>query len=471
MMRRFNRARGGALRGDAGVGTLEYIGIITLAAVLITALLLSVTSLRAREHVAAAACAIAEAFGQGGGCGTGPDENRDPEDYIPPEECVVSSNGQDDSSSVTVVVTVEGGERWVIEQLGDGTYRLTRAREGGIGIGVGVGFDVSVTNDNETYGVGATADASAAIVVGGGESYIAKTPEEAQRILDHKRNDETKDLWFGDDNPLRDGADWVNEHLGGSNEYEQLDPDEWFLEAGIEGEASAGATALVATADAEATLEAYLGRTSRKDGTSTDYLRASMGISGGLEGHAVTASGYDIYKQFTLDGEAAAVMEVDRDEDGNPVAFRIRSVTSWNPVGDESYSGAGGIDGDPSYTERVVEIPLETAADRELATRVMHAAGVPYYPGITDSVDVPQALLDKLDPAGLGEELGGVAANRGFIYEQTYTTSSNEDAVNAQGKVGVELGLNVASIESTRSTTGYRYYDGTGFVDRPECVV
>lgn len=471
MMRRFNRARERGLRGDTGVGTLEYIGIITIAAVLVAAVVLSLNSMQVRQTTEAAVCRISEALGLGGECGTGPDEDRDPEDYIPPEECVVSSNGQDDSSSLTVVVTVEGGERWVVEKLGDGTYRLTRARDGGVGIGAGVGFDVSVTNDNETYGVGATASASAAVVVGGGESYIAQTPEEAQRILDHKRNDETKDLWFGDGNPLRDGADWVNEQFGGSNEYEQLDPDEWFLEAGVEGDASAGVTALVATADAQATLDAYVGRTSRKDGTSTDYLRASMGISGGLEGHAVTGSGYDIYKQFTLDGEAAAIMEVDRDEDGTPVAFRIRSVTSWNPVGDESYSGSGGIDGDPSYTERVVEIPLESDADRRLATRVMHAAGVPYYPGITDTVDVAQALLDKVDPAGLGQELGGVAANRGFIYEQTYTTSTNEDAVNAEGKVGVELGLNVASIESSRATTGYRYYDGTGFVDRPECVV
>jgi hypothetical protein len=469
VIRRLHLARARGLRGDAGVGTLEYIGILTIAAVLITAVVLSLTSLRAREHAEAAVCRIAEAFDMGGGCDPSP--GRDPEDYVPPEQCVVSSTGRDDSGSLTVVVTVEGGERWVIEQLGDGTYRLTRAREGGVGIGVGVGFDVSVTNDNETYGVGATADASAAVVIGGGESYIARTPEEARRILDHKKNDETKDFWFGDDNPLRDGADWINEQLGGSNEFEQLEADEWFVEGGIEGDASAGATALVATADAEATLAAYLGRTNRKDGTSTDYLRASMGLSGGLEGHAVTGAGYDIYKQFTLDGEATAVVEVDRDADGNPIAFRLRSVTSWNAVGDESYSGAGGIDGDPSYTERVVEIPLATDADRRLATRALHAVGVPYYPGVTDRVDVAQTVLDRFNPVDLGVDLGTAAADRGFIYEQTYTTSTTQDAVNAQGKVGVELGLNLSAIESSRSTTGYRYYDGTGFVERPECVV
>jgi len=470
-MARWRRSRERALRGDVGIGTIEYLGIVTLAALLVTAVVLSVSSARFQQHAQAAICRILVAVGEGGACDDVPGTERDPADYVPLEPCVVSSNGRDESGSLTVVVTLEGGERWVIERLGDGTYRLTRAREGGLGIGVGVGFDVSVTNDNATYGVGAYADASVAVVVGGGESYLASSAEEARRILDHKRNDETKDLWFGDDNLLRDGADWLNEQLGGSNRYEQLDPDEWFVEAGVEGDASAGVNALVVSGDAEAFLDMYLGRTSRKDGTSTDYLRADMGIGGGIQGHTVTGAGYDLYKQFTLDGSMGAVMEVDRDAAGNPVAFRIRSVTSWNPVGDESYSGPGGIDGDPTYTERVVEIPLETAADRRLATRVMHAAGVPYYPGVTDEVDVPQTVLDRFNPVDLAVELGTAAADRGYIYEQTYTTWSSTDGVNAQGKVGVELGLNLQDVESSRSTTGYRYYDGTGMVDRAECVV
>ncbi|MCC2335877.1 hypothetical protein [Cellulomonas wangsupingiae] len=469
-MRRWRKARERALQGDAGIGTLEYVGVITVAAVLIAAVVVSLTSMRPGDHAQAAMCRIMEAFGQGGDCSTVPG-GRAPGDYVPPEECVVSSNGREENGSITVVVTLDSGERWVIEQLGDGTYRLTRAADVGVGMGVGVGFDVSVTNDGQTYGVGATADASVSLVVGGGESYIAKSAEEAKRILDHKRNDDTKDFWFGDDNPLRDGVDWVNEELGGSNEFEQLDPDEWFVEGGVEGEASAGVNAIAGSVDAEAFLEAYVGRTNRKDGTSTDYLRADMGIGGGLQGHGVTPTGNDIYQQFTLDGSMGAVMEVDRDEDGNPTAFRIRSVTSWDTVADESYSGPGGIDGDPSFTERVVEIPLDSAADRRLATRVMHAAGVPYYPGITDSVNVSQTVLDRFNPADLGRELGVAAADRGYIYEQTYTTGSTEDGVNAQGKVGLELGLSAETIDSTRATTDYRYFDGTGMVDRAECVV
>lgn len=468
MMRRWARVRARALQGDAGVGTLEYVGIVTLAAVLVTALVLTLTSFRLGEHVAAALCRITQATGLGGDCET---SVRTPEDHVPPEACVVSADGREDNGSLTVVVTVKGGEKWLVEKLGDGTYRLTRADSGGVSIGVGVGFDFSVTSDGQNYGVGAKASANVGLVVGGGESYIARSDAEARRILDHKRNDETKDMWFGDDNPLRDGVDWLNEQLGGSNEFEQLDPDEWFVEGGFEADASAGLNAIGVAADAEATVAAYLGRKSRKDGTSTDYLRATMGINGGLQGHTIDGPGYDLYKQFTLDGEMGAVMEVDRDADGNPVALRIRSVTSWNPVGDQSYDGPRGIDGALDYTERVVQIPLETDADRRLATRVMHAAGVPYYPGITDEVDLPQAVRDRFDPAGLGRELGQVAADRGYIYEQTYSTDNYKDGFNAQGKLGVELGISADNVELRRRTSEYRYWDGTAMVDRTECVV
>ena len=344
------------------------------------------------------------------------------------------------------------------EALGDGTYKLTRARSGGVGIGVGVGFDFSATVDSQTYGLGATAKANVALVGGGGESYIATSEEQARNILDQKRNDETKDSLVGDDNPVRDGVDWLNDKLGGSNKYEQLDPDEWFVEAGIEGEASAGASTPLGTVGAEAAIEAYLGRTNRADGTSTDYLRAEMSIGGGMEGRGPNAQGYDTFINYTAEGSAGAVIEVDRDKDGNPVTFRIKSVLMGNATGDSSYSGP--VEDDPEYTERTIDIPLDSAAGRQTAARVLQAAGVPYYPGITDSVDIPQIAQDKLDPTTLGRELGALAAARGHISEQTYTLGTSEDGFNAEGELGVQWACRTARSPAAgpRRTTG----TGTG---------
>ena len=380
---------------------------------------------------------------------------------------MVSSNGEDSSAGLTVVVDVQSGETWLIEKLGDGTYKLTRARSGGVGIGVGVGFDFSATLDDQTYGVGATAKANVALVLGGGESYIATSEEQARNILDHKRNDETKDSLVGDDNPVRDGVDWLNDKLGGSNKYEQLEPDEWFIEAGVEGGASAGASTPIGTVGAEAAIEAYLGRTHRANGTTTDYLRAEMSIGGGMQGHGPNAQGYDTYMQLTAEGSAGAVMEVDRDKNGNPTTFRIKSVLMGNATAEGDYSP---IEDDNEYTERTIDIPLDTEAGRQTAARVMQAAGVPYYPGITDSVDIPQIAKDKIDPSALGRELGALAAARGHISEQKYTMNTSENGFNAEGELGVQLGISSSSITSSRSTSDYKYWNGTEMVDRAGCT-
>ena len=459
--------RRGLRLDDRGAGTLEYLGVVAVVAVLVGALVLGFVNSHYGENLSAQLCKLTSAVG-GGSCPVPPAE-RSPEDYIPPDECVVWSNGEDSSTGLTVVVDVQGGETWVIEELGDGTYRLTRARSGGVGIGVGVGFDFSATVDDQTYGVGATAKANVALVAGGGESYIATSEEQARNILDQKRNDETKDSLVGDDNPVRDGVDWLNDKLGGSNKYEQLDPDEWFVEAGVEGAASAGASTPLGTVGAEAAIEAYLGRTNRADGTSTDYLRAEMSIGGGMKGRGPNAQGYDQFTQLTAEGSAGAVIEVDRDKNGNPTTFRIKSVLMGNGTNDSSYNGT--VDDDNEYTERTIDIPLDTEASRQTAARVLQAAGIPYYPGITDSVDIPQIAKDKIDPMGLGRELGHLAAARGHISEQTYSMDTNESGFNAEGELGVQLGLSHSSVQSTRSTSDYKYWNGTAMVDRAGCTV
>jgi len=455
-------------RGDRGVGTIEYLGIIVLAALLITALVVGVVNSRYSERLAAALCELTS-LGEGS-CEMPSDIARAAEDYVPTEPCIVSSNGNDSSGKLTVVVTLESGEQWAIDRLGDGTYQLTRAADGSVGIGVGVGFDLSATLDNEKFGVGAYANAAVALALGGGDSFVATSSEEAMQILQAQQQDDTKDAIFGDDNVVRDGADWLNEAFGGSNDYEDAEPDEWFVEGGFVATGTAGSTAITGSLDATAAVEAYVGRTDRKDGTSTDYLRAEMSIGGGLAGWGPDASGNDSYINYTAEGSAGAVIEIDRDADGNPTTFRVTSVLMANATGEQSFSGDAGIDSDPSFTERTISLPLETAADRALASRVLQASGIPYYPDVTEGIDVPQAAVDKVNPIGLGTSLFAAASDRGHLYEQTYTTTTDESGFNAEGKLGLELGLAGSSVDSTRTTTGYTYWDGRAMVDRADCV-
>ncbi|MCL3859925.1 hypothetical protein [Actinotalea sp. K2] len=452
---------------DRGVGTLEYVGIVAVAALLVAALVLGVTATRYQEHLQVALCEIIS-LGQGD-CGAVAAQDRAPEDYIPDTPCVVGSQGNDSNEKVTVVVTLESGERWAIDELGDGTYRLTRATDGSLGIGVGVGFDLSATIDSERFGAGAYANVSAAVAAGQGESYIATSPEQARHILGAKRQDEVKDLWFGDDNIVRDGADWLNEALGGSNDNERREPDEWFVEGGIELAGTAGVTAITGSADATATVDAYLGRTERRDGTSTDYLRAEMAINGGLTGWGADPDGTASYVQVTAEGAAGAVIEIDRDANGNPTTFRMTSILMGNATGEQSSSGASGISDAPEYTEQTLSFPLQTAADRELATRIMHGAGVPYYPGVTEGVDVARIATDRLSPTSLSRDLFASASERGHITTESYSLATGENSFNAMGKVGVELGLAGSSIDTTRTATGSQYWNGRAMVDRAGC--
>ena len=98
------------LRGDRGAGTLENLGVVTIAAILIVATIAAFVGFRYADHLAAALCRVTSAFdgGDGASCGTGAPE-RTTEDYVPPQPCVVSGNGSSVNASVAVGIQVGGG--------------------------------------------------------------------------------------------------------------------------------------------------------------------------------------------------------------------------------------------------------------------------------------------------------------------------------------------------------------------------
>ena len=100
---------------DRGAGTLEYVGVVAVVAVLVGALVLGFANSHYGENLSAQLCKLTSAV-DGGSCPVPPTE-RAPEDYIPPDACVVSSNGEESSSGLTVVVDVQSGETWLIEKL------------------------------------------------------------------------------------------------------------------------------------------------------------------------------------------------------------------------------------------------------------------------------------------------------------------------------------------------------------------
>ncbi|MFD1859861.1 hypothetical protein EHW97_10250 [Aeromicrobium camelliae] len=438
---------------ERGQGSLELTGIIVTAAILVAAVIVATTtqSDRMGNTIASTICKIVT-LGQGN-CGDADTAARPPSDYLPSEPCVINGSGSSTSGQVGITfVKISASEGWLIEELGDGTFRLTRMTDLGVGGTVGIGFGATVTVDGDRIGVEAQAGASSSLVGKSGDVYIADSLEEAQEILSQKGTDETKDFWLGDDNPIRDGWDWAF----GAGEHEQREPDEWYEAAGQSTEGSANATLLNGDAGATGQVESFLGTRYRSDGTSTEYFEASM--EGELSAGVVVAGA-------GLQGAMGAIVEVDRDADGNPTAMRLVSSTMGDAYAYDDPSNKE----TPETTRTTIEIPLDTQEGRDLAARTMWAVGLPLN-GVFPDVDSSAWAVPGFDAASVGRDLGEFARDHGKMWRETFTEDVSTNGFNITGKLGGELGGGAEWSDTSITTTGAEYYDGTGWVERPGCA-
>lgn len=443
-------------RSERGQGSLEVVGVVAIAALLVAAVTTAVvqTSPGLTGSIKDGICRVVT-LGQGS-CDTAP-TIRTAEDHIPPEECVIGSSGQETESKASLVVTLSSGETWLIENLGNGKARLTRSTSGGVGIGVGAGFDVSVKVDGSKYGVALTASAEAMLKSIEGEVFYANNAQEAEDILNGQKTDDTKDFWWGDGGPIRDVADWA----GGEGEHENDTPDEWFEEGGFEVSGYAGATALYETAEAQASEEAYLGTRHKKDGTRTDYFRAKASAMAGVD--AWTGDGTF---EAAAQGEMESLVEIERDKDGNPVSMTMTSTLMGH-----ADAGDKGETSDPEYTQRTIQIPLKSESDRDVASRVLWMAGIPFMPGINEGITDSDAVGAPWQLNEIAKDLAQVANDRGYLSEQTYTErTTNDDGFTFDAKLIAELGLGGSDKATETNMTDYKYWDGSQMASRPGCV-
>lgn len=443
------------IRSDRGQGSLESVGIIVVASLLVAALVAVMvqTNPTIMGTVKDGICRIVTLGA--GTCSSAP-AIRTADDYVPREECVIGANGEDHGGSLSIaVVEFEGGETWLIENLGNGKSRLTRVTSEGVGLTAGVGIDFTVTADGTKIGLAASASASALFAGNQGDVFYADNPEQAKQILGNQQSDDTKDSILGDSGPSR----WLWDQVTGKGEFEDAEPDQTFADAGFKADAHAGATLLWGTAEANVAAEAYLGTTNKTDGTSTNYFRGN--ISGDL--------GVDIdVSDAGLTGELEVLVEVDRDKDGNPVAMRLISATSGDAYANDNLDSVP-ID-NPEFTKTTIQIPLETEAQRDVASRVLWATGIPFLPGINDGITDIDAIGTAWQIEQIGKDLGNTARQSGYMWEEKYTVDTSENGFDIGFKAGVELGGSGKWSNITQALTGYRFWDGSTWATRPGCA-
>lgn len=156
-----------AVRRDHGQGTVEWVGLVTVIAVLVAAgtALAQAAQLGATvsRQLARAYCVV-----RGGDC----ERDREP--------CVVRSWNNDSALGLHVLLLDIGRERRLaIEHLSDGTIRVTRLRAADLGGGPQLGATLRAGR----LGAGANLSVGAAIRLGAGSSWIVRSETDLARML------------------------------------------------------------------------------------------------------------------------------------------------------------------------------------------------------------------------------------------------------------------------------------------------
>ena len=419
-------------RPDRGQGSLEMVGVIVLASILVLATTGTIiqTSPQLKAEVSYRICQILNIAG-GGSCES-PEEAEvpSPEDRLPDDPCLAGSTSTEASLGGSFTFfTGNAGKKYMVEEMSDGSFKVTEIDSGGVGVTAGVGAENKVTIDGVDYGYGASADASALLAGEKGNTWYAKDQGELDDLMSTMTKGKVVDAVTPKKilgivpNPING----VAKNLVGGD---LPDPDEQYFEGGIEGEAGASATAIVAGVGAEASLGGYLGGKKTPDGY-TAYYRTE--VEGSAFGTLFVGEG-------TLKGKIEGLVEINTDSSGKPTSVKVTS--GMTGTADLQYTTQGDAD---EYTEVTVEVPL------------------------TGDVTEDAATLALLSSPLTADDFVRKAQESGTVTRTVYEDDSNTYGYSGEVGLGPKVGIDISGDLTTRDLKEAQYWDGTRMVDRPDC--
>ncbi len=443
------------ISGEAGAATLETTGMWALAALLIAAVALVIVAAAPGlgDTVRRAIC-IVVTLGQGS-CGSA---TTSAAEHVPVNPCVLQANGRESSIEGSFAVTLGTGEQWLVEELSDGRYKITRGSSASVGVDVGVGLTAQVVVDDTPYGATATANAGAELTFKAGEVYYADDEDGVSDLLRQHIADVVKDGTVGGSGPFRWGVDQIDDLVGADTQLPE--PSERYVEGGVELSADASATALVAGAAGEVGVSQVIGARIGQDGTSTEYIQSTVSGSVGAGTWSGADDGSYQYSQIKAEGSVQTVVEIERNEEGEVTAVRTKMVmagesAATNRIGDEvSGPSANG------YVERTAELPIRSEGDRELAMSYLRSLGIQEVAGM--SVPIP---VSALAGGGVASAIAFADATRarGYVTEQSFDNDTRTDGIALGGEVIGKFGGAGEVNTVTRTSTGASYFDGTAW--------
>ena len=448
---------------ERGAVSLERVGILVVSAILVGALVV-VLSQRTPvgDSVRQAVCSI---LNLGGECGSGSTTTEKPE---PTEPCTVAdSRVSRDTKVAIIVVTLRDGRELQVEQLSDGTYRVTTGTNNGAGAEVGVGGGVSLTVADRKVGGQAGASTGAEVTIKQGDVYNVKDEAALKDLVKAYSTDTVKDQVVGDSGPIRWATDKVTDGTGLTEPMPEA--DEEFVEGGFSVNASASAASLTANGNAGVETAQALGyKKDNKSGSKTFYLKSTVKGEAGLKTLGVDTSGPD-FKGASFEGEMEMVTAVTVSSDGKveSVGLTVTEAGSGDGMGSAIFTGKPAIDTDDQAGRARVyqaELPMDTQDNQVAGWSLLGAQGVNSIGGVTAAAALPAttaATLNYFDKV----------RDSGTMTQQDYDNqSSTPFAVDASGKLGIEAGVAASVKTKQMNLTDAQYWDGSKMSEWTGCT-
>lgn len=427
-------------RRDDGQSTIEWLGIAAVCVALIVALLTLAPGM-GRQIADTLGCLIVQVTG-GGPCG-----RADVADGGPTTPCVVSaSKTQAELGGDIAVVSVDGTYGYIIEEMSDGTVKVTEVLRGEASGATGVGGGIVVNAGDQRVGGAAGAGARAGGFIELGDAWIFPDRDEADEHIENTLVDRALDT-----NPVT-GMPGIN-HIAkgalgligvGGNDVEG-ERESTRVDVGILGDATAEAVAGVASGEVTAGLEGAAGLTMHQDGTVDATFIVSADAAGSL--------GVPALADLDLGASGTAEVTVTFAPDGSIDSVGLTATgTATND------SGVG--DQDPAAA---LEDLTQSVVDPQDATTQV----VLDYELDIDSPELEDAavgFITSMAPGGTAagdgaSTLGDALINDSTVTRSVYDLDDGKYGIDASGKFIVGGRLSANLVRENSRLVDATYYD------------
>lgn len=446
------------IRGEQGQATLETTGMLALAALLVLALVASMTTgAPALASQARAAICKVVTLGQGSCHASSPRAIS----HLPKGPCVVSSQSADAKVSVSFIVTGSEGQKYQVDRMSDGTYRITSAGSAGASIGVGVGFDVTGTWDGNKYGASANANAHIGLQFTAGKVYTAHSAAELENVMGALLQDKIEDSTVGGSGPIRWLTDKVLDTTGLKKDLPPSTSE--FIEGGIEGGAAANVTLVADGAAAKVGIAEGLGYQKNSDGSTVAYYQAE--VSGSAQAQMLYGDANPQQAKAAADGKVKLLTQVTRDKNGKVTGVTVKTMMAG--TANATMDGYGGGKPDAAgYQETTMTLPIKNSRDASIANNFLLSQGLALGGSL---IYPPAAAVGMATTVPTTLAFADAARDHGYVTTQNFTQDNHSYGADFDAKLLAKVGGSVEVNTSNLTATGGQYWDGTQFVDWPGC--